>query len=209
MKFFRFMSIKELENYLSGKPLINNIKHEALTDSEGFCFMKLDDLTPEFAYEFLSGIVSNEACVVFETDKELKKSYGIYANPYGHFFDTITQDEYCTKTYNNKDFKIIKIALPSYKSDWNWYTKVGEFEKKVEEIEIEKEKEKEKQKRKKKKKEAYIKNQLNDLNDFINEINRSGIINLKIKGKEYNFSTKLNTLEQDLNHIALNLDIII
>lgn len=209
MKFFRFMSIKELENYLSGKTLVNNIKHQALTKSEGFCFMKLDDLTPEFAYEFLSGIVSNEACVVFETDKELKESYGIYADPYGHFFDTITQDEYCTNTYNNKDFKIVKIALPSYKSDWYWYTKVEDFEKKIEELRLKEKNKRKKQKEITTKKEAYIKNQLNDLNDFINEVNISGIINLKIKGKEYNFSTKLNTLEQDLNHITLNLDIII
>lgn len=126
MKVFRFMSIEELKKLLNNEELINNTEHKAFTNSVGFCFMKYDE-TPEQAYEYLSGIVSKDLCVVFETKKRLKKTYGIYADPYGHFFDTVTKDEYCINKYNLCGFQIVKIAKPKVAGKWKWYTNINDF----------------------------------------------------------------------------------
>lgn len=125
MRIFRFMSKKEFDKLINGEKLINNTKHDGRTNSEGFCFMEGD---PELAFDFLSGVVSEDICVVFETEKELKETYGIYADPYGSFFETITEDELCTNTYNKDDFKIIKMAIPDIWEEWNWYTDIKTFQ---------------------------------------------------------------------------------
>lgn len=92
------------------------------TNSEGFCFLSLDDYTPEQAMHFLSGIVSFDVCAVFETDAKLKKGYGVYAEPIertGDFIEdmmrllngytkTFTATEYSINQYSNKNFKLIK-----------------------------------------------------------------------------------------------------
>ena len=110
MRLFRFMSKNEFNNLLNGEDLINNTKHKGFTKSIGFCFMKGEEIEAEYSYQFLSGVVSDEICVLFETNEKLNKSYGIYANPYGHFFDTITEDEYCIKKYNKQTIKPIKYC---------------------------------------------------------------------------------------------------
>ena len=118
MKLFRFMSKEEFNKYLKGEELINEIKHIGNTNSKGFCFMNCEDYEPEYAYQFLSGVVDTEVCVVFETNKKLTKSYGEYADPYGSFFDSFVSDEYCTEKYSKKDFKLIKYC---YDFDKKWY----------------------------------------------------------------------------------------
>ena len=118
MEIFRFMSKKEFNKYLKGEELINETEHMGNTNSKGFCFMYCEDYEPEYAYQFLSGIVSTGVCAVFETKKELMGTYGVYATPYGSFFDSFTSDEYCTKEYNKKDFKLIKYC---YDFDKKWY----------------------------------------------------------------------------------------
>lgn len=121
---FRFMSKKEFEAFREGKTLINETKHQGKTNSEGFCFFNINDYTPEEALHFLSGIVSFDVCVVFETKRILKQTYGIYAEPIkeiGNILDDLikvlsgqikkfTATEYCTTKYNNKDFKILKYG---------------------------------------------------------------------------------------------------
>ena len=98
MKIFRYMSKKEFDKLIKGEVLKNNKHHQGHTNSVGFCFMKVDDNEPRYAYEFLSGVVDDDVCVVFETNKKLTKSYGVYADPYGSFFATITEDEDCELT---------------------------------------------------------------------------------------------------------------
>lgn len=124
MIVFRFMSKKEFEGFRKGKTLVNKIKHQGRTNSIGFCFLDINDYTPEKALHFLSNIVSFDVCVVFETTKELRKTYGVYAKPIKStgdirvdFFNLImgfnekfTSTEYCTTEYNNKDFKAIKYS---------------------------------------------------------------------------------------------------
>jgi hypothetical protein len=86
MKVFRFMSTEEFEKYRSGKNLKNKTNHKKqnhrMTTSVGFCFLSLDDFEPEYAYKFLSGIITDDVCVVFEVDeKKLKQSEARYNKP--------------------------------------------------------------------------------------------------------------------------------
>ena len=128
MKVFRFMSKKEFKLFKSGKTLINDAEHKKVYDSDsvGFCFFDEDDYSPEYAYEFLSGIVSNDVCVRFEVDKSLLiKSHGIYADPFGdNFFSTMGATEYCCTSYNNKDFKMLSYSIGFSDYDFDW-TKIA------------------------------------------------------------------------------------
>lgn len=110
MKLFRYMSKNEFNKLINGETLKNDKKHTGFTDSVGFCFMEGEEGTAEYCYDFLSGIVSNEVLVLFETDKELKKGYGRYADPYGSFFDTIMKTEYSITEYNKDIIKPLKYC---------------------------------------------------------------------------------------------------
>lgn len=124
MKVFRFMSKEEFEKYKNNETLKNTTKHKAKTNSIGFCFLNIEDFTPEMAMHFLSGIVSFDICAVFETKKKLKKTFGIYASPPEHtdnamkelieilirYDERITIDEYCTTQYDKETMKLIKYS---------------------------------------------------------------------------------------------------
>lgn len=86
--------------------------------------MDLNEYSPEEAMHFLSGIVDFHVCAIFETDKKLNKTYGVYAKPIkrtgnfiedllmlsNEFFDNFKTNEYCTTKYNDKDFKLLKYS---------------------------------------------------------------------------------------------------
>lgn len=73
---------------------------------------------------FVSGIVSFDICAIFETSKELEKTYGIYAKPiestgdpiedlmnlFSGFGEKFTANECCTTEYSSKEFKLIKYT---------------------------------------------------------------------------------------------------
>ena len=87
--------------------------------SVGFCFLNAKEYEPEYAIHFLSGLVSNEICAVFEVDpKNLKKTFGKYAKPLKSFeelfmpIETFIANEYCTSEYSNKTFKLVEYAKP-------------------------------------------------------------------------------------------------
>ena len=123
------MSKEEFEKYRNGQILINNTVHEAKTNSVGFCFMNCDEYTPEEAMHFLSGIVTFDVCVVFETEENLNKSYGVYAKPikptgniledlinlYNNFTDSFKANEYCITEYSNKTMKLLKYSKEIWK----------------------------------------------------------------------------------------------
>lgn len=132
MKVFRFMSKVEFEKYKKGFPLNNNKKHDGKTNSVGFCFLNLEEYTPEEAMHFLSGVVSFDVCAVFETEEKLNKTYGIYAKPIDPsgnlmedminlllgFNDHFTANEYCIASYNKEKFKLLKYSENIWKQ-WN------------------------------------------------------------------------------------------
>ena len=112
MKVFRFMSYEELRKYKNGENLYNNTKHQAKTNSRGFCFFNIDDFKPEYAWIFIKGAISADVCAVFEVDESLlRKTYGIYNDPNKTLEEILNWvikpmkvDEYCTAKYNNKNF---------------------------------------------------------------------------------------------------------
>ena len=132
MKVFRFMSKVEFEKYKNNFILKNNRKHDGKTNSIGFCFLNVEDFTPEEAMHFLSGIVTFDVCAVFETDEKLDKTYGIYAKPikstgnpiedlmnlFCGFNERFTADEYCITEYDKKRMKLIKYSEEIWKQ-WN------------------------------------------------------------------------------------------
>ena len=132
MQVFRFMSKEELLKYLHGEELQNNTRHQAKTDSVGFCFFKISDVTPEYAWKFLRGATFPDVCVMFETnDGLLKKGYGIYNDPEKTLYEVmnfipkmIRVTEYSTRKYNNQTFKLIKYT----KSKLNVFKKYEKFE---------------------------------------------------------------------------------
>lgn len=118
MKVFRFMSLGEFMKFQWGEDLYNNTEHKAKTNSIGFCFFSLDDLTPEYAWKFIKGAIFPDLCAVFEVDeKQLKKGYGIYSDPNKTLYEllnfipkAINVPEYSTTKYNNKIFKLVKYT---------------------------------------------------------------------------------------------------
>ena len=132
MKLFRFMSKNEFDKYLAGETLVNTTDHRHKhSNSVGFCFFEyldlndknnsLDGITPTYAIEFIYGVATTEIVAVFETDKELTKSSGMYADPHGGWFDTMWMDEYCTEEYDNQSFCLIKYGtIEEYSDDINW-----------------------------------------------------------------------------------------
>lgn len=132
MKVFRFMSKVEFEKYKNNITLKNDKKHEQKTNSVGFCFLNMEDYTPEQAMHFLSGIVSFDICAVFETEEKLQKTYGVYAKPIkptGNpmedlikllcgFNENFTADEYCITEYNKQKLKLTKYSEDIWKQ-WN------------------------------------------------------------------------------------------
>lgn len=123
-RLFRFMEYGELIDLLDGKVLTNTTAHDAFTSSVGFCFMNEKDLPPEEAYKFLSGIVSDEVCVVFKTSAEVMQAFGVYASPYGSFTDCFAATEYCTPVYDLENFEIVKVCDPD---NWEWTTDADYF----------------------------------------------------------------------------------
>lgn len=132
MKVFRFMSKVEFEKYKHNFTLQNNTKHDGKTNSVGFCFLDIEEFTPEEAMHFLSGIVTFDVCAVFETEEKLHKTYGIYAKPIkstgnlmedllnvlGGFTDRFTANEYCITEYNKETMKLLKYSKEIWKQ-WN------------------------------------------------------------------------------------------
>lgn len=135
--------MRNLKNTRNGEVLENNSKHHEdygfKTDSIGFCFFDFEEYSPEIMSHSVSGIVSFDLCVVFETEKDkLIKSSGIYAKPDKRgksLFDVLsaiatnkgTENfkaiEYCTTHYSSKDFKMLKYAIPKWfewETEWNW-----------------------------------------------------------------------------------------
>lgn len=140
MKIFRFMSKNEFEKYRSGEILENKTIHQGRTNSIGFCFFNIDDVRPERAMHFLSGVATLDICAVFETNKKLNKTKGTYAKLppstgnvlidyiriLNGLVDRFDENEYCTTEYSNKDFKLLK-----YSEDIWQQWKPGEEESKI------------------------------------------------------------------------------
>lgn len=206
MRLFRFMSKKEFDKLIKGEVLKNNKHHDGHTNSVGFCFMKVKDNEPRYAYNFLSGVVCDDVCVVFETNKKLTKSYGVYADPNGSFFSTITEDEYCTKEYSLQDFKIVEMAIPDFwEEEWKWETDVTKIAKQLDKIEKERIEEVKQEKIKHNLRENFEKDQRQTLMDFYNQVNEERKLEIKIGDRYYKLPCVITEVEN--NSIAYGHDL--
>ena len=136
------MSRKEFDDLIAGKVLNNDTDWSSgisKTDSKGFCFFPVGEQydTPERRLSYVSGVVSLDRAVIFETSQPLEKTYGMYRNPdeklSESLFDIlftppkmIRQDEYCTTSYSEQMMRIRRIGRPilvnrlGWEIDWYW-----------------------------------------------------------------------------------------
>ena len=136
MKIFRFMSLQEFFRFIDGDILKNTTQHFMYnnTSSRGFCFLNLAEYKPEEAYHFLFGLIDSQICAVFETDvKNVRQTWGKYHKPTKNYNDILNipislllggnsflATEYCTIEYSNKNFKLLKYAVPDWNNRENW-----------------------------------------------------------------------------------------
>lgn len=126
MKLWRYMSVKEFNDFCKHLTLTQSKKcRHSKTTSDGYCFLGdittfvsyADDpptemsYTAEECYQFLSGIVSKELLVCFETEEtNVLAGKGVYADPTSFSWydcDYITITEYFCKEYSSETFTLI------------------------------------------------------------------------------------------------------
>lgn len=124
MKLWRYMSVKEFNAYCKNLVLNQSKKcRHGKTTSDGYCFLGdkttftsyADDppteisYTAEECYSFLSGIVSRDLLVCFDTQEtNVRQGKGVYADPTSFWWDDyITITEYFCKEYSSETFKLI------------------------------------------------------------------------------------------------------
>ena len=133
MKYYRYMSAKEFNLLTAGCKLVHTGKFHARTISNGFCFLGektnfsvWDEdgeeinftYTPEQCLLYLEGIVSDDVLVEFESEMELTKSWGTYADPtcISGYDGTIDPAEYCIKEYDREIMRPVRYCVGD-----NWY----------------------------------------------------------------------------------------
>ena len=136
------MSRKEFDDLIAGKVLNNDTDWSngiSKSGSKGFCFFPVGEQydPPERRLSYVSGVVSLDRAVIFETSQPFKKTYGMYRDPNKKLpeslFDMlftppkmIRQVEYCTVSYSEQTMKIRKIGRPilvnrlGWEIDWYW-----------------------------------------------------------------------------------------
>lgn len=127
MQVMRWMGIKEYEAFCKGKTLKNNtdwFKKGRNSSSLGFTFVAAKD--PELMLDDgYGGIVDDSICATFQVDSQyLTESQGRY---YNH--DTNEDEwrtEYCTTTYSNKNFKLIKTYI-----NWTYFYNLKTVKKRI------------------------------------------------------------------------------
>lgn len=114
MRLIRFMSTDEAIKLAHGSTVVNEKDHHAeghYTNSIGFCFIIDDDTVDEAeaihnASEYLSGIVSMDACLVAHlpnSDNEFVKGYGKYSSG--------MKDEMSVRRYSLNDFNLWRFYV--------------------------------------------------------------------------------------------------
>lgn len=138
MRYVRFMSIEELNKYLSGEKMVNNTVWKDggyKTDAVGFCFFD-DSEPPQKRREYCHLTVpsSTDVWAVFEQigGEPLRKCTATYRDPkkdninleqiiselamYGRFRDIPTMEvtEYSTTEYSQETLKLVAVGRESH-----------------------------------------------------------------------------------------------
>lgn len=111
MILHRFCSQREFDAYMRGETLINEKDHGAergyeATTAVGFCFF-VD--APEKAKHRLSGIVDFDVCLTVDVcPSKIRLCHGRYPEWHdGVRIGTVKYVEFCSISYNNRDFKLL------------------------------------------------------------------------------------------------------
>ena len=111
MKLYRYMSFNEFHKYSAGLEITGKKFFRAATDNTGVCFLAEETrtdtgytLSPVDCYTFLSGIVSNDVLVEFETDAQVRQSFGFYRELQDDF-EVMEAEGYCVDSYSRDTFR--------------------------------------------------------------------------------------------------------
>ena len=141
MKLVRFMGPEELQKYLSGEVLRNDMswKYISKSSSVGFCFFPADP-PPEQRLHYLSGVVSFNVVAEFETIGPLmiRKGAGRYRDPEQDDPKSLAEaiftaprmmevEEYSMREYSLQSLRLLRIGrvtLQAGQPDWRikWAT---------------------------------------------------------------------------------------
>jgi len=112
MILHRFCSKAEYDKYMAGETLVNDKDHGAqrgydVSTAVGFCFFVE---SPEEVKHRLSGIVDFDVCLTVEVSHtKVYLCHGRYpVRVNGRAVGSAKFTEFCTKTYNNRDFKLLR-----------------------------------------------------------------------------------------------------
>lgn len=112
MILYRFCSQAEYDKYMAGETLVNEKDHGAergyaASSAVGFCFFAG---SPEKRKHQLSGIVDFDVCLTVSVDRsKVNECHGRYPlRINGRYVGAENVPEFCTTSYNNRDFKLIK-----------------------------------------------------------------------------------------------------
>ena len=137
-RYVRFMSFEEFEKFITGQVLENCTdwrKQGQCTDSVGFCFFD-DSVPPEERIEYLTGVVTMEAVVVFErlSDEPMRKSQGRYRDQEADedIFNPLAPipmmkvDEYSVESYSREDMRLVRLGevTSPIERKINWWKRV-------------------------------------------------------------------------------------
>ena len=131
-KFYRYMSMAEFTKMSAGADIIGKKSFNCRTTSTGVCFLAEQTLcededhkaivTPEQAFDFLDGIVSDDIVVEFEAKQDLTESYGVYASIFcGGFYDRMVVTEYCVPSYNRDNMIPVRYGMIKRYNEIEWY----------------------------------------------------------------------------------------
>lgn len=130
MKVYRYMSSKEFQMLTAGMTISGKKYHACRTTSTGVCFLAENTtfwsdtlheeitFSPEACYDFLAGIVSSDVLVEFRTECEVTESIGVYADPFGCFYDRIVIPEFCVASYSMDTFVPVRYTT----GGGQWYS---------------------------------------------------------------------------------------
>lgn len=137
-RYVRFMSFEEFEKFITGQALENHTdwrEQGQCTDSVGFCFFD-DSVPPEERIEYLTGVVTMEAVVVFERlgDEPMRKSQGRYRdqeadkNTFNLFapIPMMRVDEYSVESYSWEDMRLVRLGevISPIERKINWWERI-------------------------------------------------------------------------------------
>ena len=161
------MSYAEAIALLRGEKLHNEKVWQVATgrknDSIGFCFMDGDKEEAEYAFQYLSGIVSEDICLILRFNNfsgvTLREAVCTYSDPCGGWFDTTDEQEVSLTDYDISIMTPIRygfVDCSGIDDIFEWHDMLGERADVIRMLEERKREQEERKRREQKDYEAKI-----------------------------------------------------